>query len=454
MLRFLWDEFQFLLVIGLWTVTAIVAGPVVYGLLPLSVLLLKQKDQWPEMIFGFILVLVFSDLSLQYEHMAVFKGAKNTYILALALVFFTQRRSIGGMAGIFRLFLPFFLYSLFPLLFSPKFFVGAQKTLSYALLFLVVPNLVLHIYRLRGWAFFRNLMFFLTAILLVGLTVKLLGPRFALVGGRFRGLFGNPNGLGIFCFLVTLLMAVVSKINPRLFNTAEKVLIYGSTLYFLFVSGSRGSLTAVILFFTFNRFFSGSIFLGFMALLLFVGVFEVVLGNLEAIVTALGMEEFFRLRTLETGSGRYFAWQFAWEKVQEYFVFGGGFGTDEAVMRSHYDYLERMGHQGGVHNSYLSLWFDVGIVGLLIYFRSFFLLFIKASRSVPMAVAVMFAVLFSVTYESWLVGSLNPFTILLLIIMTMLTEEEIAHWRPPVTVEEDALAEEGTSSTPALPAPV
>ncbi|MFZ1330949.1 MAG: hypothetical protein WAR83_02105 [Flavobacteriales bacterium] len=42
-----------------------------------------------------------------------------------------------------------------------------------------------------------------------------------------------------------------------------------------------------------------------------------------------------------------------------------------------------------------------------------------------MSMAVLFSVLFSVTYESWLVGSLNPFTILFVISMTMLSEEEI-----------------------------
>ncbi|MBP6313601.1 MAG: O-antigen ligase family protein, partial [Flavobacteriales bacterium] len=175
----------------------------------------------------------------------------------------------------------------------------------------------------------------------------------------------------------------------------------------------------------FQRFFSGSVFVGFMALLLFIGVFEYAYSNLEAIVSFFGAEEYLRVNTLESGSGRYFAWEFAWVQLQSYIVFGGGFGTDEYVMRSFYEYLERMGHQGGVHNSYISLWFDVGIVGLVIYLRSLFLIFIKASRFAPMSMAVLFSVLFSVTYESWLVGSLNPFTILFVISMTMLSEEEI-----------------------------
>ena len=41
----------------------------------------------------------------------------------------------------------------------------------------------------------------------------------------------------------------------------------------------------------------------------------------------------------------------------------------------------------------------------------------------------MFSVMFSVLYESWLTGSLNPFTIILVVILTMLTEEEIVEWQ-------------------------
>jgi hypothetical protein len=38
----------------------------------------------------------------------------------------------------------------------------------------------------------------------------------------------------------------------------------------------------------------------------------------------------------------------------------------------------------------------------------------------------MFSSLFSVMYESWLTGSLNPFTILLVITMTLVSEEAIS----------------------------
>ncbi|HEX2616702.1 MAG TPA: hypothetical protein VHL57_04115, partial [Flavobacteriales bacterium] len=124
----------------------------------------------------------------------------------------------------------------------------------------------------------------------------------------------------------------------------------------------------------------------------------------------------------------------AWQKLNElgYFLFGGGFGTDERVMYQYHDYLNAMGHQGGIHNSYITLWFNTGIIGVIIYFRGFFLLFFKSSKRVAFSFAIMFSVLFSVLYESWLVGSLNPFTIVMLIITTLISEEEIV----PVTSRE------------------
>jgi hypothetical protein len=82
------------------------------------------------------------------------------------------------------------------------------------------------------------------------------------------------------------------------------------------------------------------------------------------------------------------------------------------------------------------MWLNVGIVGLLIFLRSLFLVFIKAAKIAPVSLPILFSVLFSITYESWLVGSLNPFTILLLIIMTIITEPEIVNWQEEAGGEE------------------
>lgn len=452
MREFFARNYQLLLLVVLYVVVGVYARPFLYMLMPLSVFFLKSRHLWADMIFGMLMVLVLSDITPWFFKMQVFKGAKNTYITALSIIFLLERHRFVPFSQVFKIFLPFFVYSVFPLVFSNNLLVGLQKTISYALLYLVVPNYVLYNFRQIGWDFFRNLVKFMAVILLSGYVVLWgFGEFYAYMIGRFRGLFGNPNGMALFCFLLIVLTFTANSINKELLSWKEKLFVYGTAVYFLLLSGSRSSLVSVFIFLIFGRFFSASPVFGFVVLLGVFGLSELVLSNIGPIVTALGLEEYVRLQTLENGSGRYFAWEFAWKHIQDYFVFGGGFANDERIMRKHRLYLERMGHQGGVHNSYLSFWFNVGIVGLLLFLRSFILVFVKASKMVPMSLGIMFAVMFSVTYESWLVSSLNPFTILLLIIITMVTEEEIVNWQEvPEEDEEDTAPMVPATSTPAL----
>jgi O-antigen ligase len=114
---------------------------------------------------------------------------------------------------------------------------------------------------------------------------------------------------------------------------------------------------------------------------------------------------------------------------------GLGFGYDEYVMRSNFRVLSKLGHQGGVHNSYLSLWINFGLIGLLIYIRSFLLIFIKAVKITNLALPVFFAVIFSSSFEGLLVGSLNPHMFFLLIIITILSEGFLNKEDEPVEEE-------------------
>lgn len=444
MLEFIRDERQLLIMAAIWVGSSIFLGPLALAIIPLTFILLRRAEAWPELLMGMLVILVLSDMRKDIHAMLVFKSVKNVCVLLLLAFFLMRREEFKPHPRVFPIFLPFFIYSILPLVFSSTLITSVQKTISYALMFLIVPNYVLYNFRSQGWSFFRNLVFLAVTLLAIGILLRYVDFRLAYVAGRFHGLFGNPNGVAIFCFLSFMLMATVTHIRRDLFSTTEKVFIYGVIIYSLILSGSRASLAAVAIFLVISRFFAYSPFLGFVVLIASVGVVEVVTSNLGAIITWLGLEEYFRLQTLEEGSGRYFAWEFAWRKLQPYYFFGGGWANDEFVMRSRYSYLEKMGHQGGVHNSYLSMWFNVGIVGIIIYFRSFILLFIKASKLTGMAVAVMFATLFSITYESWLVGSLNPYTIMLLIILTMISEEEIALGADPLVddAEESATEEE------------
>jgi O-antigen ligase len=161
--------------------------------------------------------------------------------------------------------------------------------------------------------------------------------------------------------------------------------------------------------------------------------------NYGQIITALGLENFFRLETLQEGSGRLVAWDFAWQNVQKSFFIGKGFAYDEFLMRSNSRYLTRLGHEGGVHNTYLILWLNTGFIGLLLFLRGFLLLFIRASKFSSDALPIMFVIMFSIMFEPWLAASLNPFTIIFLTVATLIYDnllniDEQVKKSEPVTV--------------------
>jgi len=92
-------------------------------------------------------------------------------------------------------------------------------------------------------------------------------------------------------------------------------------------------------------------------------------------------------------------------------------------MRANYRMLGKLGTQGGVHSSYLSLWLNFGLVGVITYLRSFFLVFFKASKISKLSFSIMYAVLFSAAFEGLFIGSLNPQMIILLMIITIISDE-------------------------------
>ncbi len=428
MRQFLRTHYQLVVFIILWVLVARIAGSLLFIVLPMGVVLLRRAGRWQDILFGFIMCLVFSDMIRGLPGMDAMKSAKSAYLLAMTLILFVDQVHMRPMARLFTIFAPFFIYAFFPILASPVPLVSIEKTISYALLFLVVPNYVLYNFRLYGWDFFKNLVWFLVFVLVAQQLMRLTGnPEMYELTGRFRGFFGNPNGMAIFVYLTLVLFMVVNHLHRGLFSRSAMVFIYAVLAYYLITCGARTALMASLMFILFIQFFRISVLLGIISFIAFIGISELVSNNLPAIISALGLGDYLRVDTISDGSGRYIAWNYVWTLINEqgYFLFGAGFENEGYLMLKAYVYLSSLGHQGGVHNSYLAFWLNVGIVGLLIYFRSFVLIFIKASKNTSVALAVMFSVLFSILYESWLAGSLNPYTILLLIILTVMSEEEI-----------------------------
>ncbi|MBS1939455.1 MAG: hypothetical protein JST38_01070, partial [Bacteroidetes bacterium] len=187
MRQFLREHYQILVFILLWVVVARLAGSLLWLVLPAGVFLLHRANRWQDILFGFLMCLIFSDMIRGLPGMDVMKSAKSMYILAMALIVVVEQRHLQPLARLFTIFLPFFVYAFFPIFFSPVPLLAIEKTISYGLLFLVVPNYVLHCFRLHGWDFFKNLIWFCVLVLVAQQFMRLGSPNQYLVSERFRG---------------------------------------------------------------------------------------------------------------------------------------------------------------------------------------------------------------------------------------------------------------------------
>ncbi|WP_161887654.1 O-antigen ligase family protein [Pontibacter russatus] len=239
-------------------------------------------------------------------------------------------------------------------------------------------------------------------------------------GGRSSGALGNPNGLGMFCFLFFLLYFTIRHYFPKLFSKKENIIILGLIFSSLLWSGSRGQTLAVLIFFV-TQFLSKR---GKTIGLLLSAVIGIMLVSIEidivAIAHTLGFEEYLRVETLDAGGGRVVAREFAWEQIQKNFWIGRGFSYTEWIYRQHFWELSMLGHEGNAHNAFLTVWLDTGLIGLILFIIAWGILFLRASRNSFLAFPIAFALIASNMVESWLVASLNPFTIQVLMILTLL----------------------------------
>jgi O-antigen ligase len=421
------ENIQLYIILLIWLIAGMYGGVSIYGLLPLSIYLMWKKGMYEEIFIAYLFILILSD-SLD-DRLIFAKNVKNIYIGLLGLLFFLNMEIFPSLNKLARLFLPFFLFSVITLCCSisePFFITSLEKTISYFLSFLIIPSFFLKLFMEKGPLFLRRFVFFCATLFFLGFVLKYLAHNVVyLDSGRYRGVMGNPNGMGILSLLTFIAFFLIDDFFPRLFGKQERILIYGAILLTIFMTSSRNAVFAVIIFYICQRFFSRSTFLGFILFLVMLLLAEIVSNNLATIIFSLGLGDYFRINTLQDGSGRYIAWGFAWNHIQENFFVGKGFSYNEYYMRQYYGLLNKLGHQGGIHNSFLTFWMDQGLIGLIIYLRSYILMFISAAKRTKYAFPIMFAISFTAIFESWLVGSLSAYAFLSLVIFAIITSDDI-----------------------------
>ena len=195
----------------------------------------------------------------------------------------------------------------------------------------------------------------------------------AWMGGRFRGIMANPNAVGMMGIL--FLPLVVSRFMRRR-RTADLVLlalIAGSVV----LSGSRNGVLAasisVLYLLLRARAWKAGLAIAAVTAILYLAMTSYLSFNDVAITPGIA-----RLApdaaNLRAGGGRVEAWQVAIPLIQQQLIFGHGFGTEELIFRGMSFHM----HVGAyVHNSYLGIAYQLGLVGAALLFLPLYGLFIR-----------------------------------------------------------------------------
>ena len=227
---------------------------------------------------------------------------------------------------------------------------------------------------------------------------------------RFMGTYINPNMAGmVACYAAGLSLAFLNAGRYRTFavlvmilGSAACLLTYSRTVFFTWAL-----LLLLFLYFSmFNLYHKGT-FLGVTLAMAFGAVFFLSISNMERFL-ALSPDQFNRLMSMKTLdlSGNYAPnfrlnlWSLGWSRITESPLFGHG------LMQFHH--LEgagvcQFGFTCGVHNTYLMLWGEAGLIP-----PSLFLLFIGSllwkrltlPRSLAMDAAVVLTFVFAMASMS------------------------------------------------------
>ncbi len=420
MIDFLKQNAQLVIMILVWAFCGLINTNLAIAVVTVCVLLMKQKGFYKELILGFLFILVMSDNRQPSAYYAA--NVKNIYVVLLALFYFFDRKNFSFKNTYFIPFIFFFVAGAVSLTQAPAVNMSNsfQKTLSYILLLMVMPAYFIKSLNMYKESFLKDIFYFYSYILLVGILFIAVFPGSVFLVGRFSGLYGNPNGIGIACTLFFLLIMMIRIKFPNLLSKNDLRMAYSLIAISVLLAVSRNTMMSILIYLLFARFYRMSFLAGFTILIVVAIAYQIVESNLVEIVKGLGLGDYLRADNIKDGSGRGLAWAVAWKTIQQQYMIGKGFAFDEWFFYENRHWLSARGHQGGVHNSWLALWLNTGIIGLICYAIGFFRTFIKAISKTRTAFAIMFAVIFSATFEAWLMGSLNPFHIMFILLMTII----------------------------------
>jgi len=203
---------------------------------------------------------------------------------------------------------------------------------------------------------------------------------------NFLGAELDPNNAAAFlCYGVAISLYNIFSSNNK--NQVFGLIIFMINLIALFFTGSRGgfiTISIVTVFILFDNFRATHIW--------HKNTIKKILGvTIIFFVTALVLNYFvpeellnriFQIESYEGGSDRIIIWSYAFDKLLEKPLFGYGIGSFPEIARAFF------GTDHGVHNTYLMVLFEVGLIGF-----TFFLAFIANLAKIAVNKKNMLAVL-------------------------------------------------------------
>ena len=232
----------------------------------------------------------------------------------------------------------------------------------------------------------------------------------AWLSARFRGVLANPNAVGMLTILFMPFAVVRAMRRKSLINYFLILVMLVSVV----LSGSR------------NGVMTTSIAMAFFALRIRAWKTGVLLAALAA-ATYLAMPDYapapgisarpinhiLSSDDLAEGGGRVEAWAVAIPIIKSKILLGHGFGTEDLIFKG----MKFRIHRGDyIHNSYLGLTYQLGIVGSLLVFVPLIGLLIyrllgHGSRSPQTAAyeTLLFGGLIAAFFESWIYSAGNAF---------------------------------------------
>lgn len=417
--RLLIDNRELLLVLLVVLSSAVVAPIIAMVVTIITALLIVRAEKWSLLIVFFYAILTFSDSRMEYFFFSI--RVKPLLVLFLGVVAVVLYGKQNKTPKIFLSFIPFLLCGAYGLIFSPMFSISVQKLLSYGMLILLVPLFTSLAYEKDKLKYLEYFIFFGTLMLGVGLILSPFFYDLTYLAGRYRGLLGNPNGLGLFITNIFLLFQVINQKSRTLFSKNYKRLFITVVVLSLIMSGSRQSMMVVLIYYSLSFVFRYSNLLGLVAFFTLAIGFEFIVGQIPYITKLFGLDKTLRVEDVEQikkGSGRAVAWAFAWNQVNDDFFAAKGLHYTTYVFKYWRSEFRALNHMGNAHNSYLTIWLDTGVQGVVSLFGGVIYHFSRLSKSNYTALPILCSLSFSFMYESWFAASLNPFTIVVLLIIS------------------------------------